>query len=268
MIAEWLPGIGSSVDVMVMSSTSSGFQPILELRERQRARDASDVAATVGPFFGGKAIVRHDVADADSTTRAQNAMHLGEHLGLIDRQGDDAVGDDHIDGAGRDGDVLDVALEELDVLRTGLVTVADRQGKHLLGHIEAVHLPGRADPLCREQRVDATARPEIENRLSFVEFGDGNRVPAAEARHDRCFRKVFALERLVQLGTELVSLVCARRAWMTAIAGGALAARNAGRHLRVAHTDLFAELSVVGHLAASFVANTSASRSSPSLLSE
>ena len=64
------------------------------------------------------------------------------------------------------GMLLDLALQELDVRDAGLPLVLARQGEHLVGHVEAVGLAGRADPARREQDVDAAARAEVEDRLA------------------------------------------------------------------------------------------------------
>ena len=58
---------------------------------------------------------------------------------------------------------FDRALEELDVGGAGLPLVLARERQHLVGHVEAVGLAGRADALGREQHVDAAARSEIEH---------------------------------------------------------------------------------------------------------
>ena len=60
-------------------------------------------------------------------------------------------------------DLLDRALEELDVLDPGLRWLCARELEHLVGHVEAVGLAGRADPAGREQNVDAAAGAEVEH---------------------------------------------------------------------------------------------------------
>ena len=78
------------------------------------------------------------------------------------------------------GIVLDRALEELDVLDPGLALVSAGELEHLVGHVEAVGLAGRADAPRREQDVDAAARAEVEHRLALVQLRDRGRVAAAE----------------------------------------------------------------------------------------
>ena len=96
------------------------------------------------------------------------------------------------------GIVLDLALEELDVLDARLTLVLAGELEHLVGHVEAVGLAGRADAPGREQHVDAAARAEVEHGLALVEVGDRGRVAAAERRELRRVRQrlaVLALRR-------------------------------------------------------------------------
>ena len=69
---------------------------------------------------------------------------------------------------------------KLDVLNTGLLGVAAGECKHLIGHVQAVRLAGRADTSRGEQNVDPAARSEVEDCLALVELGDRGWVTAAE----------------------------------------------------------------------------------------
>ena len=77
----------------------------------------------------------------------------------------------------RQRDVLDLALEELDVLHAGFALVLAGQRQHLVGHVEAVSLAGRADAARREQHVDAAARAEIEHRLAGLSSASAVGLP-------------------------------------------------------------------------------------------
>ena len=83
------------------------------------------------------------------------------------------------DASGR-GMLLDLALEELDVVRAGSSLVLVGKGEHLVGHVEAVHFAGRTNAFGRQQDVDAAAGAEVEDRLALVELRKRRRVPAAE----------------------------------------------------------------------------------------
>jgi hypothetical protein len=195
-------------------------------------------------------------------------VHVVEDLLLVRRQIDHAIGDHDVDRVRGEGDVFDVPLQELDVRHAGLLAVPDREGEHLLGHVESVDLPGGPDALRGEQDVDPAAGPQVQHRFPLVELGDGGRVATAEAREHGSLREVLRVQRLVQIRAEPVPLLRARPARVAAIARGPGAVRDPRSHLRVPHPHLFAELGVVRHPASSFVANTSASRSKPSRLSE
>src|SRR5688572_21371115 len=80
------------------------------LAERQGARDAPRPAPSLGAVLRGEVVRCDDVADPEAAARAKHAMHLGEHLRLVHRQIDHAVGDDHVHAAVRQRDLLDEAL--------------------------------------------------------------------------------------------------------------------------------------------------------------
>ena len=56
------------------------------LGEGQRAGDAADVAAPLGPVGGGERVVGDDVADPDPPAGTQHPEHLGEDRGLVGGQ--------------------------------------------------------------------------------------------------------------------------------------------------------------------------------------
>ena len=93
------------------------------------------------------------------------------------------------------GIVSIVALQELDVRRAGLALVLARERQHLVGHVEAVGLAGRADASRREQDVDAAAGPEVEHRLAGFSCEQRGRVAAAERRRHRVRRQIAASRR-------------------------------------------------------------------------
>ena len=82
------------------------------------------------------------------------------------------------------GNRLDRALEELDIGRARLALVLPRQRQHLVGHVEAVGLAGRADPLRGQQHVDAAAGTEVEHGLAGLERQQRGGIAAAERRGD------------------------------------------------------------------------------------
>ena len=82
-----------------------------------------------------------------------------------------------------------MTAEELDVRRAGVGNVAHREREHLLGHVEADRSAVRADSPGRQEDVDPAAGAEIEDALTFMELGDGDRVATAERGKDRGVRQ-------------------------------------------------------------------------------
>ena len=158
-------------------------------------------------------VLGDDVADAQAAAWLEDPEGLGEHRRLVHRQVDHAVGDHHVHRGGGEGDLLDVALEELDVGRAGLGGVAARQGEHLLGHVQPVRLARGAYPPGRQQHVDAAAGAKVQHDLALAQLGDRGGVAAAEACQHGGIGQRAALVGGVQLATaaELV-LVDARGA--------------------------------------------------------
>ncbi len=127
---------------------------------------------------------RDDVGDGEAAAGAEDAEGFGEDAVLVGGEVDDAVGDDDVDGVVREGDVLDLSLEELDVGEAGLELVLAGEGEHLVGHVEAVGKTGSPDAAGGEEDVDASAGAEVEDDLAGEEIGEGGGVAAAEAGED------------------------------------------------------------------------------------
>ena len=134
------------------------------------------------------------------------------------------------------------ALEEVDVRDAGLARVLPREREHLVGHVEAVGGAGRADPLGREDHVDAAARAEVEHGLALAQVGDRGRVAAAERREHRRVGQLAALLGVVQRLAELRRVALAVGAAGAAPAAAAVAplGDRAGR-LGVAAPHLLAQ---------------------------
>src|SRR5581483_924753 len=159
---------------------AGGFESGDVFGTRERPGDAPDVAAALGALLGREVVVGHHVAHTDAASRLQDAGDLGEDRGLVRREVDHAVGDDDVDGARRERDLLDHAAEEMDVTYARLTCVLLRQREHLVGHVEPVHRPGRTDALRGENDVDPAAGAEVEDRLALAELRDRSWIAAAE----------------------------------------------------------------------------------------
>jgi hypothetical protein len=181
-------------------------------------------------------LVGDDIGDREPAAGAQDARGLGEHLGLVRREVDHAVGDHDVDGRVGERDVLDVALEELGVPHAGAGRVGAREGEHLAGHVQPDRPAGGADAAGADQNVRAGAGAEVEDRLARVQGGHGGRHAAAQRRRDRLRRRPFGLARVVQARVEDLGLCLGFRGRRAAARpAGARRRAPGGRGVAVAH---------------------------------
>ena len=196
MIAEpawswtrWVSRISTSSKPAASSSRSNSssvsapaMQPVHCAMSR---RVASSMSGSATMSVTAKRPPGRSTRAASRKTDGLSAERLITQLEMID-----------VDRVVRQRHVLDRALQELDVLDPGLALVSAGQLEHLVGHVEAVGLAGRADSPGGEQDVDAAARAEIEDRLALVELGDRRRVAAAERGELGRVRERVAIGRL------------------------------------------------------------------------
>ncbi|GAA1388268.1 hypothetical protein GCM10009613_25320 [Pseudonocardia kongjuensis] len=138
------------------------------------------------PFRGGAGTgvqvgFGQDVGDPEAPAGSQDPGGFGQSARLVDRQGEHAVGDDHVDHTVGQRDVFEVAQPELDVGRTDLGGVRAAQVDHVGARVDAIDVPARPDPAGREQHVQAAAGAEVEHRVAGVQLGHRDRVTARHA---------------------------------------------------------------------------------------
>jgi hypothetical protein len=104
MIAECMPSATRWVGVISMSVKPAAARPSRYFADGQGAGEAADVVAAFGAVGRGEVVGGDDVGDAEAPARFEDPVGLGEHGGLVGGQVDDAVGNDHIDGARRQWD--------------------------------------------------------------------------------------------------------------------------------------------------------------------
>jgi hypothetical protein len=138
---------------------------LLVLASRQGAGDAASVAPPRRSLGRAEAILGDDVGQAEPAAGAQDAGDLGEHAGLLRREVDDAVRDDHVHARRRQRDGLHLPLQDLDVGRAGLAHVAAGQRHHLWRHVQAVDTPRGPDAAGGEEDVDTAAAAQVEHHL-------------------------------------------------------------------------------------------------------
>ena len=207
MIAEaacswtrWVSWISTSSKPAAASSRSNSSRG-------QRPGDAAGPLLHVSARRLVHVRVGDDVADGEPAAGPQHPRRLAEDGGLVAGEVDHAVGDDHVDRVVGQRDVLDRALDELDVLDPGLALVCARQLEHLVGHVQAVGLAGRPDAAGREQDVDPAAGAEVEHGLALVQLGDRGRVAAAEAGQLGGLGQGVTVVGAVEAGAEQLALL-------------------------------------------------------------
>jgi hypothetical protein len=75
-------------------------------------------------------------------------------------------------------DVLDGALEELDIGGARLSGIVPGKAEHLVGHVDPVGEPGLADSTGRQQDVDPRRQSPVKHLLTLPKFRDGNGATA------------------------------------------------------------------------------------------
>ena len=157
------------------------------------------MSARVSSVMSGSAITSETAKlPPGRRTRAASPQDPGFVAGKVDH----AVGDHHVNRVVGEGYRFDLPLQEFDVLDTGFLLVAASEFEHLVGHVEAEGLAGRADPPGREQDVDAATGSEIENGLTFFEISDGSRISAAERGELYSFGQFASVAFFVEVRSE------------------------------------------------------------------
>jgi hypothetical protein len=95
---------------------SGGGQRALVLAG-QGASDAAGPLLHVGAGRVVHVVVGNDVGDGEASAGSEDAGDFAQNAGLVGGEVDDAVGDDDVDALVVEGDLLDVALDELDVVQ-------------------------------------------------------------------------------------------------------------------------------------------------------
>ena len=130
------------------------------------------------------------------------------------------------------------------------------QLQHVVGHVDAVGEPRRADPPGRQQHVDAAARAQVQHPLALVQLRDRDRVVAAQAGQDRFLGQPVGLALAVEPFAEAADRL--RRRVAARVSGRAATARSGHASLRlqdragrgsVPGPDLFPQIGarLIGH---------------------
>ena len=144
----------------------------------QRAGDAAHPQqhALAHPLIDFAA--HHHVGDGDAPTRLEHAKRLPQHPALVGGKIDHAVRNHHVHRVIGQGDILDLALEKLDVCHPGLSLIFAGQGQHVVGHVEPIGLARRPNALGGKQHIDAAARAKVQHRFPRLQFNQRRWIAA------------------------------------------------------------------------------------------
>jgi hypothetical protein len=138
----------------------------------------------VGPRGVVHVGVGDDIGDRHAPARPQDVRRLAEYPRLVPGQVDDAVGDHDVDARVGQRQLLEVALDELDVVDARSAAFAP-EVEHPVGRVQADHATARPDPPRADQHV--RTRPtgaEVEHDVAVAQTGDRRRHAASQRRLD------------------------------------------------------------------------------------
>ena len=98
-MAACMPGAASWVKLTSAWTNPTAARPSRYSRRDRAPAIAADVAAASGSVGRCQVVFGDHVGDADTPTRREHSVHLGQHGGLIDGQINHTIRDDHIDRA-------------------------------------------------------------------------------------------------------------------------------------------------------------------------
>ncbi len=181
-----------------------------------------------------------DTASRPPGFSTRNASRSTRSLSAL--QVDHAVRNDDVHRLVRKRDVLDFALQELDVLRPRLPLILARQGQHLVRHVQTVGLARRTHAPRRQQHVDAAARAQVQHHLAGLQLGQRRWIAAAQRRQRRLFRQQPPLLVAVEVRRDRIAAAQARLA-----TGCAPRLRHRLRCAPIFLPDLLPHFATAGH---------------------
>src|SRR5438093_6094275 len=131
--------------------------------------DTADPEKHAAANFGLDFAAGDDVGDGEAATGLEDSEGFAQDLSFVGREIDHAVGDDYVHGVVGQRDVLDLALEKFHVFGSRFALVLVCQGKHFVGHVEAIGFAGSADTAGGTEAVKASDGTEVENNLAGVQ---------------------------------------------------------------------------------------------------
>ena len=126
-------------------------------------------------------------------------MQLGEDGVLVRDQVDDAVREHDAEALVGERQLLDLALDELDIGRLQLGCSHACLRQHLRRHVDAGDVALLTDHLRGNERVGPRPAAEIEHALAACEPAERERIRNARERLDGVLRNVRELGRIVEI---------------------------------------------------------------------
>src|SRR5215469_466539 len=153
----------------------------------ERTGDAADPEFHALANFGGKVAADQHIRYRQTSAGLKDAKRFGEDAVFVAGEIDDAVRNDHVDGVVGERDVFDRALEEFNILNTGLFLILAGQREHFVGQVQAIGFPGEADAFGGKNDVNAAPGAEIKYGFAGLQLSEGRGVTATERGRDGFF---------------------------------------------------------------------------------
>src|SRR5215472_5524773 len=170
----------------------------------ERTSDAADPEFHAFANFGGQVAADQHIRYRQTSAGLKDAKRFGEDAVFVAGEIDDAVRNDHVDGVVGERDVFDRALEEFNILNTGLFLILAGQREHFVGQVQAIGFSGKADAFGGKNDVNAAPRAEIKHGFAGLQLSEGRGVTATERGRDGFFgQRAFFRIGVEVLGDEV-----------------------------------------------------------------
>ena len=153
----------------------------------------------------------HNIGNRKAAARLQHAKGFPQYTVFVGGKVDHTIRDNDVHRVVGQRNMLDLAPQELDVLRARFALVLIGQRQHLVRHIETIGLAGGPDPLRRKQNIHAAARAEIEDHFPGIQFRQRRWISATERGEQGLLGNLSRLGGVVQIRSDWVAARAACR---------------------------------------------------------
>lgn len=176
--------VGPGVDDLHCGKSRFGQLPAV-VSDGDSSSDATDVGHQILANLGWQRLLEGNIADRQSSSRFQHPGDFSEHGGLVRSQIDDAVAYHTVHRSGRQRQLVDIRLMELDIpdrlAVSALGGILTGKLQHLSGHIDTDCLASRADLRRRQEDIEATTTPEVHHNLAGPKVCGRRGIPTRQA---------------------------------------------------------------------------------------